>query len=164
MATPETDKTLYLLDGTAQMFRAYFAIRGLTNADGLPTNAVFGFTSMLRKLIVDEKPEYIAVAWDRPGNVFRHDLDPEYKANRPESPEDLQVQFPYAKQVCDVFRIPILELDRYEADDLVATLAKQAHDAGHEVVIVASEQSPIMILYQRSEKASGSRLSISGVK
>ncbi|MDH3591666.1 MAG: hypothetical protein OER88_07300, partial [Planctomycetota bacterium] len=138
--------TVYLVDGTSQLFRAHFAIRGLTNADGLPTNAVFGFTSMLRKLIVDERPRYIAVAWDRPGKVFRHDLDPEYKANRPEMPEDLRVQFPYAKQVCEVFKIPGLELDRYEADDLIATVAKQAHDEGFDVVIVASDKDLLQLV------------------
>ena len=81
--TSATDgKTVYLIDGTAQLFRAYFAIRGLTNAEGLPTNAVFGFTTMLRKLIAEERPQSIAVAFDLAGDVFRHETYAEYKARK----------------------------------------------------------------------------------
>ena len=138
--------TLYLVDGTSQLFRAFFAIRGLTNADGLPTNAVFGFTSMLRKLLNDEKPEYIGVAWDLEGPTFRHERFADYKAHRPPLPEDLGPQFPFAKEVCEGFRIPVLELAGYEADDLIATYARLAREAGHEVVIVASDKDLLQLV------------------
>ena len=138
--------TLYLVDGTAQLFRAYFAIRGLTNPEGLPTNAVYGFTTMLRKLIRDESPTYIGVAFDVKGPVFRHEQYAEYKANRPSAPEDLNVQVPYAKQVCEVLGIPILELKGYEADDLIATYAVQAREAGFDVVVVAADKDLLQLV------------------
>ena len=83
MSTETGPKTLYLVDGTAQLFRAYFALPALTNDDGIPTHAVYGFTTMLRKLIRDEKPTHLAVAFDLPGETFRHERYAEYKANRP---------------------------------------------------------------------------------
>jgi DNA polymerase-1 len=137
---------LYLIDGTSQLFRAFFAIRGLTNSSGLPTGAVFGFTTMLRKLLNDEKPEYVGVAFDLEGPTFRHDRFEDYKANRPPLPEDLIPQFPLAKQVCEGFRIPVLELAGYEADDLIATYARLAKESGYEVVVVASDKDLLQLV------------------
>ena len=85
--------TLYLIDGTSQLFRAFFAIRNLSNAEGLPTNAVFGFTSMLRKLLNEERPSFVGVAWDLEGPTFRHDRFADYKSHRPPLPADLLPQF-----------------------------------------------------------------------
>ena len=146
MAGTDKPRTLYLVDGTAQVFRAYFAIRGLSNADGLPTNAVYGFAAMLLKLIREEQPDYLAVAFDLPGKTFRHDRFPNYKANRPEPPEDLNRQFPYARDVCRVLNIPILEEERFEADDLIATGARLGAEAGLEVVIVASDKDMMQLV------------------
>jgi DNA polymerase-1 len=146
MPAKRSPKTLYLVDGTSQLFRAYFAIHGLTNADGLPTNAIYGFTTMLRKLIRDEHPAYLGVAFDLGGPVFRHESYADYKANRPPTPEDLNVQVPYAKQVCAALGIPILELQGYEADDLIATYASQARAAGFEVVVVASDKDLLQLV------------------
>ena len=140
---------VYLIDGTSQLFRAFFAVRGLANADGLPTGAVFGFTSMLRKLINDEHPEYIGVAWDLEGPTFREKSYADYKANRPPMPEDLSPQFDYAKQVCEGFRIPSLELEGYEADDLIATYARLAVEQGFEVVVVASDKDLLQLVGDR---------------
>jgi DNA polymerase-1 len=139
-------KNLYLIDGTSQIFRAYFAIRGLTNAEGLPTNAVFGFTTMLRKLLNDEKPEYVGVAFDLEGPTFRHERFADYKAHRPPVPEDLIAQVPLVKEVCEGFHIPLLELEGYEADDLIATYARLARDAGYEVVVVASDKDLLQLV------------------
>jgi DNA polymerase I len=139
-------KTLYLVDGTSQLFRAYFAIRGLTNPEGKPTNAVFGFTAMLRKLLAEEKPEHLAVAFDLPGPTFRHDRYADYKANRPPTPEDLDVQVPWAKEVCHGYRIPVLEEPGYEADDLIGTYARLAREAGYEVVVVASDKDLLQLV------------------
>jgi len=139
-------KNLYLIDGTSQIFRAYFAIRGLTNAEGTPTNAVFGFTSMLRKLLNDEKPEYVGVAFDLEGPTFRHERFADYKAHRPDVPQDLITQVPLVKEVCEGFRIPLLELAGYEADDLIATYARLAREAGYEVVVVASDKDLLQLV------------------
>jgi DNA polymerase-1 len=139
-------KNLYLIDGTSQIFRAYFAIRGLTNAEGVPTNAVFGFTTMLRKLLNDEKPELVGVAFDLEGPTFRHERFADYKAHRPPVPEDLIAQLPLVKEVCDGFRIPLLELAGYEADDLIATYTRLARDAGYEVVVVASDKDLLQLV------------------
>jgi DNA polymerase-1 len=139
-------RRLYLVDGTSQLFRAYYALPGLTNADGLPTNAVYGFTTMLRKLMNDERPPFIGVAFDTRGPVFRHADYAEYKANRPPAPEDLNVQVPHAKRVCEAFGIPVLELAGYEADDLIATIARHAREAGFEVVVVASDKDLLQLV------------------
>jgi DNA polymerase-1 len=146
MPAESPSKTLYLVDGTSQLFRAYYAIRSLTNAEGLPTNAVYGFTTMLRKLVRDEKPAYLGVAFDPGGPVFRHEQYAEYKANRPPAPEDLTVQTPYAKQVCEALGIPVLELKGYEADDLIATIATRAREQGFAVVVVASDKDLLQLV------------------
>ncbi|MDH3567391.1 MAG: DNA polymerase I, partial [Desulfobacteraceae bacterium] len=91
----KNDRTVYLIDGSAYIYRAYHAIRGLSNSKGLPTNAAFGFTRMLIKLIEDRSPEYVAMFFDAKGPTFRHEIYPDYKANRPPMPEDLSVQVPY---------------------------------------------------------------------
>ncbi|HEX4823725.1 MAG TPA: DNA polymerase I [Candidatus Polarisedimenticolaceae bacterium] len=138
--------TVYLIDGTSQLFRAFFAIRNLSNAEGLPTNAVFGFTSMLRKLLNEERPAFVGVAWDLEGPTFRHDRFADYKAQRPPLPADLLPQFDYAKEVCNGFRIPALELPGYEADDLIATYARLASEAGFPVVVVASDKDLLQLV------------------
>jgi DNA polymerase-1 len=142
-ASPDT---LYLIDGTAQLYRAYFAISGLTNAEGMSTNAVYGFTTMLRKLLREEGAERVGVAFDVKGPVFRHEVFPEYKANRPPTPEDLKAQVPYAKEVCESLGVPVVELSGYEADDLIATYATQARAAGLEVVVVASDKDLMQLV------------------
>ncbi len=146
MVDDALEKTVYLVDGTSQLFRAFYAIRGLSNAEGMPTNAVYGFATMLRKLVNEEKPRYLAVAFDLPGPTFRHDRYAEYKAHRPPAPEDLNVQFPYAKEVCHALRIPVLELAGYEADDLIATYTRLAREAGFEVVVVASDKDLLQLV------------------
>ncbi len=141
-----TSKKLYLVDGTAQLFRAFFAIGGLTNAEGLPTNAVYGFTTMLRKLLREERPDHLGVAFDVSGPVFRHARYAAYKAHRPPTPQELHVQVPYAKQVCEALGIPILQLQGYEADDLIATYAAKARASGFEVVVVASDKDLLQLV------------------
>ena len=144
MADPT--RTLYLVDGTSQLFRAYFAIRGLATAKGMPTNAVYGFTTMLRKLLKEEKPRWLAVAFDLRGPTFRHDRYEGYKAHREPPPDDLNVQVPVAKDVCRALRIPLLELPGYEADDLIATYARLGREAGFSVVIVASDKDLLQLV------------------
>ncbi|MCP4108587.1 MAG: DNA polymerase I [Desulfobacteraceae bacterium] len=133
-------KTLYLIDGSSYIHRAYHAIRGLANSKGLPTNAVFGFTKMLVKLINDKKPEYIAMLFDAKGPTFRHEIYDQYKANRPPMPEDMALQIPYIKKVTEGFNIPLIEMQGYEADDLIGTLARIGEQAGFSVIMVTGDK------------------------
>ena len=137
---------LYVIDGMSQFYRAYYAIRRLTNREGLPTGAVFGFTSMLRKLVEEEKPDYLAVAMDLPGPTVRHEQFPDYKATRPPMPKDLSRQIPYLHRVCRVFRVPMLSHPGYEADDIIATVTRQASETGLEVVIVTVDKDLFQIV------------------
>jgi DNA polymerase-1 len=102
------EKTLYLIDGSAYIYRAYHAIQSLTNSKGLPTNAAFGFTRTLLKLIEDRAPEYVAMFFDAKGPTFRHKIYKEYKANRPPMPDDLSVQIPYIKDITKGFNMPAM--------------------------------------------------------
>src|SRR4030042_925291 len=99
-------KRFFLIDGSSYIFRAFFAIRGLSTAKGIPTNAAFGFTSMLLKVLRDHKPDGVAVVFDTKKPTFRTKLYADYKANRPAMPDDLAVQIPYIKQIVAAFRIP----------------------------------------------------------
>ena len=139
-------RTIYLVDGTYNVFRAYHATPRLTNSKGLPTNAVFAFANILRKLIVDEKPAFLGVAFDTEAPTFRHEQFEQYKAHRPPPPEDLVLQLPFARRVCGVLRVPVLELDGWEADDVIATLAEKAKTAGYDVVIVTSDKDMFQLV------------------
>ncbi len=143
---PNPADTLFLVDGTNSLYRAFHAIRELSNSKGLPTNAIYGFTGMLRKLIKDFQPSYMAVLFDRPEPTFRHQAFADYKAHRPETPESLIAQIPYVKQVCEVLRVPALELPGYEADDLIGTLADRARQAGRQVVIVSTDKDLLQLV------------------
>src|ERR1041385_6722929 len=140
------DGTLYLVDGSAQVHRAFFAIRGLATSRGMPTGAVYGFTTMLRKLLEDEQPPWIGISFDLAGPTFRHEAYADYKANRRRMEDDLAVQLPYVRKVCDAFRIPVVELAGYEADDVIATLARQAVDAGLKVVVVSGDKDLLQLV------------------
>jgi len=137
---------LYLIDGNAQFHRAYHAIRGLATARGLPTNATYGFTTMLRKLFEDEAPRFVGISFDMVGPTFRHEAYAEYKAHRPRMDDDLAVQIPYVRRVCEVFRLPIMETQGYEADDVIATLATQAVAQGLAVVVVSGDKDLLQLV------------------
>ena len=145
-----TDKTIYLIDGTAYIYRAYHAIRSLTNSRGLPTNAVFGFTRMLIKLMEDRSPEYVGMFFDAKGPTFRHERYKEYKANRPPMPEDMAMQIPYIKKVTEAFNLPIFELQGYEADDLIGTLARKAEKEGLNVVMVTGDKDFMQLVTDKA--------------
>jgi DNA polymerase-1 len=132
--------TLFLIDGSSQMYRAYHAIRGLTGPDGRSTNAVYGFTTMLRKLIADHNPEYIAASFDLAGPTFRKDLAADYKANRAPMPTDLAEQTPLVREACEAMGVPILTFERFEADDVIGTLTAQAVAKGFKVAIVTGDK------------------------
>ena len=131
---------LFLIDGSSQMYRAYHAIRGLTGPDGKSTNAVYGFATMLRKLIADHKPEYIAASFDLAGPTFRDEMVADYKAHREPMPSDLAEQVPLVHEACEALGVPVLTFERFEADDVIGTLATQANAAGFEVAIVTGDK------------------------
>jgi DNA polymerase I len=132
--------TLYLIDGSGYVFRAFFALPQLNNSRGLPTNAVYGFVRMLLKLLKEERPSYIAVVFDSPRRTFRDNLFEAYKANRVAAPNDLTVQIPYIHRAVEAFRIKSLMLDGYEADDVIGTLAKRATQRRFKSVIVTADK------------------------
>jgi len=139
-------KRLFLIDGMSHIYRAYYAIPRLSNSKGFPTNAVYGFTSMLRKLIADQKPDYIGVAFDLEGPTVRHEKFEAYKATRKPMPEDLIPQIPRVREVCEVFRVPGLSCRGYEADDVLGTLARLAVAAGLDVILVTSDKDMLQLV------------------
>ncbi len=132
--------TLFLIDGSNQMYRAYHAIRGLTGPDGKSTNAVYGFVTMLRKLIADHRPEFIAASFDLPQETFRSKLTADYKANRTPMPGDLVEQIPWVFEACEAMGVPIFTAEGFEADDVIGTLAKKAASQAFQVAIVTGDK------------------------
>jgi DNA polymerase-1 len=132
--------TLFLIDGSNQMYRAYHAIRGLTGPDGRSTNAVYGFVTMLRKLLTDHRPAYIAAAFDVRGGTFRSVLAADYKANRAPMPGDLAEQIPWVHEACAALGVPVYTAEGFEADDVIGTLARLAHEQGMSVAIVTGDK------------------------
>ena len=135
-------KSLYLIDAYALIFKYYYAFMGrpMRNRDGLNTSVVFGFVKFLRDILRREKPDLVGVAFDPPGGSFRRDIFPEYKANRPPTPEDIILSVPYVKRLLEAMCIPILEVPGYEADDVIGTLAKRGAKAGYRVFMVTPDK------------------------
>jgi len=132
--------TLYLIDGSSYIFRAYFAIRHLSTSSGFPTNAIYGFTSMLFKFIKDYDPKYVAMVFDSKTRTFRSDIYPLYKANRDKPPDDLIPQLDKVFDVVRAFSIPIVQKDGFEADDLIGTIAKENEDKKIDIVLVTGDK------------------------
>ena len=124
-------KKVILVDGNNLLFRSYYATaytgNTMKNSKGFPTNAIYGFINMINKIISEEKPEYIMIAFDK-GKTFRHDKYESYKGGRSETPEELKMQFPVAKQICEAMGIHYFEIDNYEADDIIGTFAKKVNE------------------------------------
>lgn len=132
--------SLYLLDGYSTIFRAFYAIRHLSNRKGEPTNAVFGFHKILQKILREHRPDYFGVALDVSRKTIRSEKYPEYKANRSPMPDDLRPQIPWIRQLLEAYQIPMLEMPNFEADDVIGTLADQAANHGMEVTIVSADK------------------------
>jgi DNA polymerase I len=143
---------LYLVDGSAYIFRAYHRLPPLTNPEGTPVGAVYGYTTMLWKLAQDlddaDGPTHLAVILDKASQSFRHDLYPEYKANRPPPPEDLRPQFPLIRDATRAFSLPCIEEEMLEADDLIASYARAATRKGWDVTIVSSDKDLMQLVGQ----------------
>ncbi|AGH94936.1 DNA polymerase I [Pseudobdellovibrio exovorus] len=133
-------KQIYVVDVSSMFFRAFYAIRPLTSSKGVPVNAVYGFISMIIKLMKDKKPDHLVFCYDRKEPSFRKDLYVDYKANRTEMPDEMQVQMPYLKQIASLLGICDLEVPSYEADDLIGTIACMAQKEDYEVFIVSGDK------------------------
>lgn len=158
---------LYIVDGSSYIFRAYYAIRHLSNSKGLPTNAVYGFTQMLLRLLKEEKPEYLVMVFDSKEPSFRKKEFEAYKANREVPPDDLIPQFDYIKKVVAALNIPQLELPGFEADDIIATVAKRLVPAENPVVIVTGDKDLMQLVNHHIvllDEMKGKRIDIEGVK
>ncbi|MBE0427052.1 MAG: DNA polymerase I [Nitrospirae bacterium] len=140
---------LYLIDGNSYLYRAYYAIRSLSSSKGLPTNAIYGFTNMLLKIIKEKKPDGILVSFDSPVPTERHRIYEEYKAHRPETPGDLVEQIPYVRKIISAFNIKLLEIPGYEADDILGTIAKNAASRGINVYIVTADKDMLQIVDEK---------------
>jgi DNA polymerase-1 len=138
--TTKADKRVFLLDTSSFVFRAYYALPPLSTAAGVPTHAVHGVANMFERLLRNERPTHVAACFDGPRATFRRDLYPEYKANRDEPDEDLKAQFPLVRRLVEAMDIPCVQVDGFEADDLLATLAKRFGGDGYEVVIVTGDK------------------------
>ncbi|MCK4363567.1 MAG: DNA polymerase I, partial [Candidatus Aminicenantes bacterium] len=134
------EKKLYLIDGNSFLYRSYYAVQPLSTSKGFPTNAVFGFISMLKKLMEREKPRYLGIVFDAKGPTIRHKAFKDYKANRKPMPEDLVVQIPVIKKILRAFNIPLFEQENYEADDVLGSLAQRASSQNIQSVIVTNDK------------------------
>lgn len=151
-------KRTILVDGSNMLFRAYYAIPAhLSTSDGQPTNAVYGFVTMLGKLLERKNPDYAAVIFDPAGGSFRHRESADYKANRASMPEDLASQLPLIDRVVECFQIPVLRVTDFEADDVIATMAKEASEKGHQVLIVSSDKDFSQLIDDRVQLFDGMR-------
>jgi DNA polymerase I len=141
-----TSKEIYLVDGSAYIYRAYHALTPLHNSHGLPTHAVYGFTTILRRILRERQPEYLAVAFDTRGPVFRHRIYRDYKANRPPMPDDLAAQIPYVRRIVRSYNILALEHDDQEADDMIASVTRRLAGGEAKVVIVSGDKDLLQLV------------------
>src|SRR5690625_408206 len=142
-------KKLVLIDGNSILFRAFYALPLLHNDKGVYTNAVFGFTTMLLKILEEEKPTHMLVAFDAGKTTFRHDTYKEYKGGRQKTPPELSEQFPLTREILSAFHIPHYELTMYEADDIIGTLSKQADGQAFDVKIISGDQDLLQLVSDR---------------
>ncbi len=163
----QSPKRLILVDGSSFLFRAYHAIPPLTNAKGQPTNAIYGVANMLRKLLADYDGDYLTVVFDAPGNTFRNDLYPDYKAHRPPMPDDLRVQIEPLHTLIRAMGLPLIMESGVEADDVMGVLAKHAEQQGYDVIISTGDKDMAQLVNEHiilENTMSNSRLDIQGVK
>jgi len=164
------EKTLYILDGHALVFRAHYAFinRPLMNSKGMNTSAITGFVRSLWDILINHQPSHIAVSFDKSDVTFRNELYPDYKAHRDKTPEDIQIALPIIKEIVEAFNIPIVELDNYEADDVIGTLAKQAAEKNFNVFMVTPDKdfgqlvTDKIKIYRPSRRGNGAE--IHGIK
>ncbi len=140
-----SNKTIYLVDGSAYIYRAYHAITPLTNDQGLPTHAALGFINTILRILKEKAPSHMAICFDMQGPTFRHEMCDDYKANRPPMPEDLSCQIPYIHKLAEANGIPILKEQGVEADDIIASAARHLQKQGHKVVVVSGDKDLLLL-------------------
>ncbi|MGH7198347.1 MAG: 5'-3' exonuclease, partial [Candidatus Omnitrophota bacterium] len=140
---------IVLVDGNSFCYRAFYAIRELRTSSGRPTNAVYGFITMLEKLLKDLDPDGVVLTFDVKGPTFRHAKYDQYKIQRPPMPDDLVSQMPVIKDVVRAMNIPIFEKEGFEADDIIATIATKSEKAGHQVYIVTSDKDALQLVNKK---------------
>jgi DNA polymerase-1 len=140
------EKRVFLIDATAFCYRAFYAIGGLATSFGQPTNAIYGFLNMLNKILKERKPEYLAVCFDVSKDTFRKEKFKEYKIQRPPMPDGLSSQIPFIKEIIAAYNIAIFEREGYEADDVIASLAKTAKEKGIATTIVSSDKDILQLV------------------
>jgi DNA polymerase I len=139
----------FILDGPGFLFRAYHAIPFLSTSRGVPSHAVFGMSTMLWKLLREDRPDYFAVAWDPPGPTFREEKFAAYKETRAPTPDDLRTQIPYVKTLFEALRLPVLEVSGFEADDVLGTVVERTRDLPIELVLVTSDKDMLQLVSPR---------------
>ena len=142
---------LIIIDGNSLLFRAYFAMRPMVTSKGIHTQGVFAFINMLSKIISDNEPDYMAVAFDMKEKTFRHEFYPEYKAGRQQTPIELLSEIPYMHRVLEAMNIAILEMPRYEADDLIGTVARKASEEGFRTRIISSDKDELQLIDENTD-------------
>lgn len=158
------EAVLYLIDGSSYIFRAYHAVRSLRTSKGFPTNAVYGFTSMIFKFLKDYKPKYLAIVFDSKGKTFRDDIYPLYKANRGEAPNELEIQIPKIREIIDALGIPQIQMERYEADDIMGTIGRKMEKNGVSVVFVTGDKDFCQLVSEKVSLLDTMRNKKTGIK
>jgi DNA polymerase-1 len=145
----DSKSLLFLLDGMALAYRSHFAFINshLQNSEGIPTGPILGFANTLEKMLDEEEPTHIAVAWDTHEPTFRHEMDEDYKANRPPQPEELQIDIPLIKEMLDYYGIKNIERDGYEADDVIGTIASTANADDVDVFLVTPDKDFMQLVH-----------------
>lgn len=141
-----TTKKLVLIDGNSIIYRAFFALPLLNNDKGVYTNAVYGFTTMLLRILQEEKPTHLLVAFDAGKTTFRHETYKEYKGGRQKTPPELSEQFPVLKELLDAFQIKHYQLEQYEADDIIGTLSLQGKEKGYDVTVISGDKDMLQLV------------------
>jgi DNA polymerase-1 len=143
-------RRLFLIDGSSYFYRAFFAVRGLVNSKGMPTNAAYGFTTMLVRVLEEQEPEALAVVFDAPGKTFRDEMYSEYKATREAMPEDLARQLPYVKAIPPAYNVETLEVPGVEADDVIGTLATRGLKEGYDVILITGDKDFMQLVTKQA--------------
>ena len=157
-------KNLFLIDGSGFIFRAFYALPPLTNPQGIPINAVYGYCNMILNIYEKFKPEQMIVVFDTKKKTFRSDIYKEYKSNRTDPPEELIPQFSIIRDATDALQIPRLEIDGYEADDIIATYTKQAEEKGVSVTIISSDKDLMQLVNKNTKMYDSMKDKFIGVK
>lgn len=143
-------ETLYIMDGSYYVFRAFYALRALSNSKGMPTNGLYAFTQMLLNVIRDQQPEHLVVAFDPPGKTFRHDMYEPYKANRESPPDELRVQMPHFRRIVKALNIPVIEKPGFEADDVIGSIVRSDLRDGVDVVVLTGDKDLYQLVDERT--------------